>query len=98
MKLFGIEIRPLPDVAPNSAAEVWVTKGGRRMTIGEMDESHAKHALALIMRNVRAGRRLTVNAEDQICFAPPLVDPDALAEWTLELCELRSDELLDGLA
>jgi hypothetical protein len=81
MKLLGIELRRVPEVVKRSADEVWVTKDGRRMTIGEMDEAHAKHSLALIMRNVRAGRRICVDDEDRVCFRRPLTNAAVLEEW-----------------
>jgi hypothetical protein len=56
-----IEVREKPRVSPRSAQEVWVTADGRQMTIGEMDEAHAKYALALIMRNLRAGKLAAVD-------------------------------------
>jgi hypothetical protein len=69
MKILGMEIRTLPKVVPHAAEELWVTKDGRRMKIGEMKESHAKHALAMIMRNLRDKKKFaTVNSEGKIAF------------------------------
>lgn len=85
MKLLGIELRRVPQVAKRSADEPWVTKDGRRLTIGEMAESHAKHSLALIMRNVRAGKRLCVDDEGRVCFKRPLTNAAVLEEWKREL-------------
>jgi hypothetical protein len=68
MKILGMEIRTLPKVVPHAAEELWVTKDGRRMTIGEMKESHAKHALAMIMRNLRDKKFATVSSEGKIAF------------------------------
>lgn len=85
MKAFGIEVRRVPEVAQKSAEEVWVTADGVRIPIGEMKESHAKHSLAMIMRNLRAGRiaKLDLNL-DRIKFvqrrSPSGSDADTLFE------------------
>jgi hypothetical protein len=66
---------------------VWVTADGDRIPIGEMSESHAKHALAMIMRNLRAGRIVMLNREhDRVYFVraevlePVREDADIMAE------------------
>ena len=46
---------PSEDVVPGSAEEVWVTKDGRRLRIGEMAPEHLAHTLALIIRSSRKG-------------------------------------------
>jgi hypothetical protein len=69
MKAFGLEVRAVPKVNPKSAEEVWVTADGRRIAIGEMTEGHAKHALSMIMRRLRAGQFATLDRlQDRIKF------------------------------
>lgn len=80
MKALGIEVRRVPEVAPGSAAEVWVTKDGRRMTIGEMGESHVKHALALVLRHLRAEHRPVFDDHGRLCWRQPLADLSAWQE------------------
>jgi hypothetical protein len=69
VKAFGLEVRAVPKVNPKSAEEVWVTADGDRIPIGEMTEDHAKHALAMIMRRLRAGQIATLHlGMDRIRF------------------------------
>lgn len=72
MKLFGIEIRRVPQIAVRAAREVWVTVDGDRVTIGEMVESHVKHSLAMILRAVRAGKPVRLLSNGQMYFGEDL--------------------------
>lgn len=92
MKLFGFEIRRAPRVAPRAAEEVWVTAKGDCLKIGEMDEAHAKHSLAMIVRNVRAGAPVRMLSNGQIFFGD-----DTALEKREDFLFLTSELLFDPL-
>jgi non-homologous end joining protein Ku len=44
------------DIAINAADQIWCSANKRTFKIADMENSHAKHVLALIVRNLRKGQ------------------------------------------
>lgn len=65
-------------VVSGSADELWVTKQGESLRIGDMAPEHCAHALALVMRNLRKGRVAKIHRQtNQIRFT----DPERYKTW-----------------
>lgn len=45
---------PTPSAPPGD--EIWTTRDGRRLLVGEMDEQHVRDALRMVLRNARRRR------------------------------------------
>lgn len=61
-------INTIPGLNPESADEVWISKDGRRIRVGDMSPQHCAHALAMIMRNLRESKYLILDGKGRIHF------------------------------
>lgn len=61
-------------VVPKAYEEKWISSDGTKLNIGDMEPTHVKHALALVMRRLRAGEVAYVSKSDRIAFAPAMYD------------------------
>jgi hypothetical protein len=55
-------------LAPVPAEEYWTTKDGHRIAVGEMNESHVRNALRMVLRKVRRARQRQRLQEEMIAW------------------------------
>lgn len=90
MKIFGWELRLAPsleddvtrDLAVAAAEQVWRSKNDKAVKIIDMDNRHAKHALALVVRNLRAGKVAFVDVND----------PESAVQFSDVMSQLADDK------
>lgn len=57
-------------IVPHAAEELWTSADGRQTKIGEMEEAHCRHALAMIMRQLRNNNVAYLTDNNRVAFAP----------------------------
>ena len=83
MKIFDVAAKKLAHyyvnlrLSKNARDVVWVSADGRRTNVEDMEPTHAKHALALIVRRLSENKCAYLNSEGRVTFAelmPNLVE------------------------